>query len=154
MCVSASTALPQKTMTRARRRQVVGTVKHQDQALVHALGNPLNFFLTGGAADDLVGADHPSPTVQTSIVIADEAFDADQRVLEPLAATGKAAVVPTNANQSVPRPLGRRIYGVHHLIGNFFAQIKQFYPITTRHDKAACDFLAAVHCVTGVSWLD
>jgi hypothetical protein len=48
-----------------------------------ALGNPLGFFLTGGEAHDLVGADHLLPTMEADTLIADRAFDADERVLEP-----------------------------------------------------------------------
>ena len=36
------------------------------------------------------------------MLIADKAFDADERVLEPLAAAGKTAVIPPRANRSSP----------------------------------------------------
>ncbi len=58
-------------------------------ALVDALGNPVGFFLTGGQAHDLVGADHLLPSMQAEMLIADKAFDADTRVIAPLAAAGK-----------------------------------------------------------------
>jgi transposase len=57
--------------------------------LVDALGNPVAFFLTGGEAHDLVGADHLLPDMQADMLIADKAFDADGRVLEPLAAPAR-----------------------------------------------------------------
>lgn len=123
-------------------------------SLVDALGNPLDFFLTGGEAHDLVGADHLLPTMQAAILIADKAFDADQRVLEPLAAAGKTAVIPTKANRIEPRPFDRHIYGARHLIENFFGKIKQFRAIATRYDKTARNFLAAVHLVASVVWLN
>ena len=65
---------------------------------------------------DLVGADHLLPTMQAGILIADKAFDADQRVLEPLAAAGKAAVIPAKANRAEPRPLDEHMYGARHLV--------------------------------------
>ena len=68
-------------------------------ALADALGNPVGFFLTGGQAHDLVGADHLLPSMQAATLIADKAFDADERVIEPLAAAGKAAVIPPKANR-------------------------------------------------------
>src|ERR1700721_1361771 len=68
-----------------------GTKVH---ARVDALGNPIGFFLTGGEAHDLVGADHLLPTMQADTLIADKAFDADEGVLEPLAAAGKPGVLP------------------------------------------------------------
>ena len=51
--------------------------------MVDALGNPVGFFLTGGEAHDLVGADHLLPEMQADTLIADKAFDADKRVIEP-----------------------------------------------------------------------
>ena len=79
--------------------------------LVDALGNPLGFFLTGGEAHDLVGADHLLPTMEANMLIADKAFDADERVLKPLAATGKTAVIPPRANRSPLRDYDRQRYG-------------------------------------------
>ena len=99
--------------------------------MVDALGNPTGFFLTGGEAHDLVGADHLLPTMQADILIADKAYDADQRVLEPLAAASKSAVIPAKANRSEPRLLDRDMYGARHLIENFFGKIKQFRAIAT-----------------------
>ena len=122
--------------------------------MVDALGNPIDFFLTGGEAHDLVGADHLLPTMQAALLIADKAFDADERVIEPLAAACKAAVIPSKANRVEPRPLDEHMYGARHLIENFFAKIKQFRAIATRYDKTARNFLAAVHLVASVIWLN
>ena len=72
-------------------------------SLDDALGNPIGFFLTGGEAHDLEGADHLLPTMEADTLIADKAFDADVRVLEPLAAAGKTAVIPPQTNRSSPR---------------------------------------------------
>ena len=95
-------------------------------ALLDALGNPVNFFLTGGEAHDLVGADHLLPSMQADTLIADKAFDADERVIAPLAAVGKTAVIPPKANRRVPRDYDRDLYMARHLIENFFAKLKQF----------------------------
>jgi transposase len=54
------------------------------------------------------------------------------RVLKPLAATGKTAVIPPRANRSSLRDYDREIYAARHLIENFFARIKQFRAIATR----------------------
>jgi transposase len=75
-------------------------------------------------------------------------------VLEPLAAAGKTAVIPTKANRIEPRQFDRHIYGARHLIQNIFGKIKRFRAIATRYDKAARNFLAAVHLVASVVWLN
>ena len=123
-------------------------------AMVDALGNPVGFFLTGGQAHDLVGADHLLPTVQADTLIADKAFDADKRVLEPLAAAGKAAVIPPKANRKLSREYDRDLYKARHLIENFFAKLKQFRAIATRYDKTARNFLAAIHIAAAAIWLN
>ena len=85
------------------------------------------------------------PTMEADTLIADKAFDADQRVIEPLAAAGKTAVIPPKANRKAPRDFDRHLYKARHLIENFFAKLKQFRAIATRYDKTARNFLAAVH---------
>ena len=88
------------------------------------------------------------------MLIADKAFDADERVLEPLAAAGKTAVIPPRANRSSPREFDRDLYRARHLIENFFAKIKQFRAIATRYDKTARNFLAAVYLTATAVWLN
>jgi transposase len=113
--------------------------------MVDALGNPVGFHQTGGEAHDLVGADQLLPNMQADTLIADKAFDADKRVIEPLAAAGKATVIPPKANRRSPRSFDRELYKERHLIENFFARLEQFRAIATRYDKTARNFLAAVH---------
>jgi transposase len=121
---------------------------------VDALGNPTGFYLTGGEAHDLVGADHLLPEMQADMLLADKAFDADERVIQPLAAAGKTAVIPSRANRKSPRDYDRHLYRERHLIENFFAKIKQFRAIATRYDKTARNFLAAVYLAASAIWLN
>ena len=122
--------------------------------LVDAVGNPVGFHLTGGEAHDLVGADHLLPDMEADILIADKAFDADKRVIEPLAAAGKTVVIPSKSNRKEPRDLDKHLYAARHLIENFFARLKQFRAIATRYDKTARNFLAAVYLAASVVWLN
>ena len=122
--------------------------------LVDALGNPIGLHLTGGEAHDLVGADHLLPDMKADLLIADKAFDADARVIEPLAEAGKATVIPPRANRRIDRTFDRHLYKARHLIENFFAKLKQFRAIATRYDKTARNFLAAVHFAASVIWLN
>ena len=92
--------------------------------------------------------------MQADTLIADKAFDADERVLTPLAAAGKAAVIPPKANRRLLRDYDRDLYKARHLIENFFAKLKQFRAIATRYDKTARNFLAAVHLAAAAIWLN
>ena len=94
--------------------------------MVDALGNPVGFHLTGGEVHDLVGADELLPDMQANVLLADKAFDADERVIRPLLAAGKKVVIPSKANRKAPRKLDRHLYAARHLIENFFAKLKLF----------------------------
>jgi transposase len=122
--------------------------------LVDALGNPIGFHLTGGQAHDLVGADHLLPDLQADVLLGDKAFDADERVVEPLEAAGKTVVIPPKAGRKAPRTYDRELYKARHLIENFFAKLKQFRAIATRYDKTARNFLAAVYLAASAIWLN
>ena len=114
-------------------------------ATVDALGNPTGFALTGGEASDLAGADALLPRITAPTVIGDKGYDAEVRVLAPLRAAGKAAVIPPKRNRKEQRAYDADLYEVRHLIENFFCQLKQFRAIATRYDKTKRNFLAAVH---------
>jgi len=155
LCAPISIApAPQKSGEDQAIGRSRGGLSTKIHALVDALGNPIGFCLTGGEQHDLVGADHLLPTMEADTLIGDKAFDADERVLEPLAAAGKSAVIPPRSNRASPREYDRALYAARHLIENFFAKIKQFRAIATRYEKTARNFLAAVHLVASVVWLN
>jgi transposase len=123
-------------------------------ALVDALGNPLSFRLTAGQVHDLAGADALLPQMAANVLIADKAYDADDRVIKPLAAAGKSTVIPPRNNRTTPRQFDQELYKARHLIENFFCKLKQFRAIATRYDKTATNFLSAVHLAAANIWLN
>ena len=123
-------------------------------ATVDALGNPTGFLLTPGQACDLEGADALLPTLEAPVVIADKGYDADQRVLQPLAQAGKTAVIPPKANRTEQREYDKDLYQARRLIENFFCKLKQFRALATRYDKTARNFLAAVYLAAATVWLN
>jgi transposase len=102
----------------------------------------------------LEGADALLPLVEAETVIADKAFDADARVLEPLAAANKTAVIPPTSSRKTPRPYDKELYKQRHHIENFFCKLKQFRAIATRYDKRARNFLAGIYAASIVIWLN
>jgi transposase len=131
-----------------------GGLSTKIHALVDALGNPLVFLLTPGQAHDLEGADALLPQMQADALLADKAFDADERVIEPLLAAGKTAVIPPKSNRKVKRSYNKEMYKARHLIENFFCKLKQYRAIATRYDKTARNFLAGIHLAAAVIWLN
>jgi transposase len=121
---------------------------------VDALGNPTGFTLTGGQASDLAGADELLPRIAAATVIADKGYDAEARVLIPLAAAGKTAVIPPKRNRAEQREYDRDLYQARHLIEHFFCRLKQYRAIATRYDKARRNFLAAIYLAASVILLN
>jgi transposase len=58
---------------------------------------------------------------------------------------GKQTVIPPKANRKEKREYDKELYKARHLIENFFAKLKLFRAISTRYDKTAQNFLAAIH---------
>jgi transposase len=122
--------------------------------MVDALGNPIAFKLSPGQAHDLDGADALLPQMKASILVADTAFDAQERVLEPLQAAGKSYVIPPTRSRKIQRWYDKEIYKARHLIENFFCKLKEFRALATRYDKTARNFLAGIHCAAALILLN
>jgi transposase len=74
--------------------------------------------------------------MKADTVLADKAFDADERVIEPLLAAGKIAVIPPKSNRKTQRDFDRELYKARHLIENFVCKLKQFRAIATRYENS------------------
>jgi|GEM_PF-193768 len=131
-----------------------GGLSTKIHVLVDALGHPLKIVLTKGQAHDLHGADALLPGMAARMLLADKAYDVDKRVIEPLNVAGKIAVIPPKSNRKTRRSYNEPLYEARHLVENFFCWAKQFRAIATRYDKTARNFLAAVHMVGALSWLN
>ena len=125
-------------------------------ATCDALGNPISFHLTPGHASDLAGADALLPALvkQVQAVLADKAYDAQERVLDLLEQAGVTSVIPPKANRRQPRPYDKHLYQARHLIENFFAKLKQYRALATRYDKRAVSFRGAIHLAASVILLN
>jgi len=95
------------------------------------------------------------PDLAADALIADKAFDAEERVLRPLEQAGKTAVIPPKANRRDPRPYDKELYKARHLIENFFAKLKQYRATATRYNKPRVrSFFTVVHLASAVTWLN
>ena len=119
-------------------------------ATCDALGNPTDFFLTPGQAHDLQGADALLPSIQGEALLADKAYDAQERVIEKLNGRNIIPVIPSKANKKEPREYDKHIYKERHLIETFFQKLKQYRAIATRYDKIAQNFLGAIFLAASV----
>jgi transposase len=114
------------------------------------LGNPTSFCLTPGQACDLEGSDVLLPALEAQTRLADNAYDAEDRVLKPLRAAGNEIVIPPKKNRKDRRGYDQELYKARHLIENFFGRLKQYRAIATRYDKTARNFLAALYLAAAI----
>ena len=90
----------------------------------------------------------------TEQLIADKAYDAGARVLEPLQRVGIEAVIPPKSCRKEPRGYDKEMYKNRHLIENFFGKLKQYRAIATRYDKLGKVFLGSIYLAASVIWLN
>jgi transposase len=106
--------------------------------------------LTPGQASDLTGADALLPDLEAEALLADKAYDADERVIHFLQARGIKVVIPPKKNRKEPRSYDEVLYKARHLIENFFAKLKQYRAIATRYDKRSANFLGGIYLAASV----
>lgn len=112
--------------------------------------------MSEGQAHDLEGADALLPGLPsgTGQLIADKAYDAEDRVLEPLQNAGIEAVIPPKSCRKELRDYDKDMYKNRHLIENFFGKLKQYRAIATRYDKLGKVFLGSIYLAASVIWLN
>jgi transposase len=92
--------------------------------------------------------------MQADALLADKAYDAGARVIEPLLAAGKTPVIPPKGHRTIQHAFDRDLYKRRHLIENFFCRLKQFRAIATRYDKRATNFLAGIYAAASLILLN
>jgi len=124
-------------------------------ATCDALGNPTGFHLTAGQDHDLAGSDAlMTQLTQAEAVLADKAYDADERMRNKLHAKGCEVIIPFKKNRLNPKSYDQEVYKARHLIENFFAKLKQYRAIATRYDKTSQNFLGAIYLAASIVWLN
>ncbi|NEO51966.1 MAG: transposase [Okeania sp. SIO3B5] len=96
------------------------------------------------------GADVLLPVVEAEAVLADKAYDAQERVIGPLSERGIEVVIPPKKNRKEGRYYDKILYKSRHLIENFFAKLKHYRAIATRYDQRSVNFLGGIYLVASV----
>ncbi|RYF50456.1 MAG: transposase [Cytophagaceae bacterium] len=99
---------------------------------VDTLGNPPGFHLTLGQAHNFEGANALLPGTPSAITIADRAYDAQARIIDPLQIAGKSVVIPPKPCGKQPRDYDKHLYRARHLMEQFFNKLKRCRSIATR----------------------
>jgi transposase len=122
-------------------------------ALVDADGLPIALKLTEGQAHDgRSAADMLDTVVAGTILLADRAYDSDER-RETLAARGAWANIKPVSRRKTPQVFSQYLYRSRNLVERFFNKLKHFRAVATRYDKRADNFLASVQLASIRIWL-
>ena len=121
--------------------------------LVDALGNPLKFRLTSGAAGDNPQAIPLLEGIQAGEVVADRGYDADKTLAHIEREMGAVATIPPRKSRTVQRDCDYAAYKERHLVECLIGKLKHFRRVFARYDKYARRFLAFVHFASMTIWL-
>ena len=117
-----------------------------------AVGNPLDFILTGGQVADVTEAEALLAGRQATYGIMDKAYDADS-VLNRMELQGIIPVIPSKSNRKNQREYERHVYKERHLIECFIRKLKQFRRVFSRFDKTVVNFMNFIRFATALIWL-
>jgi transposase len=120
---------------------VFGTKIH---ILVDALGDPVEFILTGGQEADVTRAGPLVEGHRTVAAIADKAYDSDA-VVAAAKRQGAEAVIPSKKNRKVTRDYDKHLYKGRKKVEWFISLLKQCRRVATRYEKTDRNFLGFVH---------
>ncbi len=117
-----------------------------------ALGNPLDFVLTGGQVNDITQGPTLVSGRQSDYVIGDKSYDAGA-FIELIEAQQAIAVIPPRRNRKELRWYDPDLYKERHAVECFVNKIKHFRHIFSRFDKLAQRYLGFLHFVSTLIWL-
>jgi transposase len=121
--------------------------------LVDALGNPLKFRLTSGAAGDNPQAIPLLEGLRAGEVSADRGYDADKTLAYITGEMGAVATIPPTQLRVVQRACDYAAYKERHLVECLIGKRKPFRRLFARYDKYAKRYLAFVHLASTLLWL-
>ena len=122
-------------------------------AITDALGNPLDFILTAGQANDIGQAENLLALTPegAKALLADKGYDCDA-FIQAINDKGLEPIIPPKSNRNNPRTCDWVVYRERHLIECFFNKIKHYRRVFSRYDKMARNYMGFLHFVSALIW--
>ena len=120
--------------------------------MVDALGNPLDFLITGGQAADVTQSYTLIEGVQATYALMDKAYDADKLIAQ-LKRQGFIPVIPPKSNRKQAREYDKHIYIERNLVECSIGKLKQFRRVFSRFEKWAKNYMHFVRFAAALIWL-
>ncbi len=119
---------------------------------VDALGNPLNFIITGGERADCTMAEELIQNLEFESLIADKGYDTNA-IVEAVESKLSSVIIPPKKNRKVQRLYDKEYYKERYKIECMFGFFKHYRRIFSRFDKLKSRFLSFLHFVGTLMWL-
>lgn len=120
--------------------------------ITDALGNPLDFVLTGGQVHDVTQAPTLRVGQRSEYVIADKSYDAAS-LFAVIEAQDAIPVIPARRCRKEPQWHDAHLYRERHAVECCVNKIKHYRHIFARFDKLAWRYLGFLHFVSALIWL-
>ena len=118
-------------------------------AEVDALGNPVQFVLTGGERADISQAEVLIDGIRFEILLADKGY-CSEKLMNHVEEKGAKYCVPPKKNSKQPWDYDKVIYKERNAVERFFSFLKQFRRIATRYEKTAQNYLSMVYFASSI----
>ena len=118
-------------------------------AAVDALGNPVQFVLTGGERADISQAEVLIDGIRFEILLADKGY-CSEKLMNHVEEKGAKYCVPPKKNSKHPWDYDKIIYKERNAVERFFSFLKQFRRIATRYEKTAQNYLSMVYFASSI----
>jgi transposase len=119
---------------------------------VDALGNPLNFIITGGERADCTIAEELIQDLEFESLIADKGYDTNH-IVELVEDKFSNVIIPPKKNRKVQRFYDKEYYKERYKVECMFGFFKHYRRIFSRFDKLKSRFLSFLHFVGTLMWL-
>ena len=119
---------------------------------VDALGNPLNFIITGGERADCIMAEELIKDLEFESLIADKGYDTNY-VVDAVNNKSSTVIIPPKKNRKIQRFYDKEYYKERHKVECMFGFFKHYRRIFSRFDKLKSRFLSFLHFVGTLMWL-
>jgi len=121
-------------------------------AVCDALGNPLDFILTGGQRNDCTQAIGLIGGRNYEALLADKGYDTDAIVAHVIE-DGAQCVIPPKKNRVKQRAYDEDLYKERHKIECMFGFFKHYRRLFSRFEKIAARFQAFLHFASALQWM-
>jgi transposase len=121
-------------------------------AVCDALGNPLDFIVSGGQVHDATQAIALISGLQANALLADKGYDSDA-IRDFARNQGIEPHIPPRQNRVETRFYDKALYKERHKIECLFGFMKHCRRLFSRFDKTKRSFTAFLHFAAALQWL-